>query len=1073
MPEPGEQQDDKRWCECRRCGGKWTPYSTYTRHQREVEQGKQSDELFNAGRKKRQRRDSPTRQGNPSTSRSTMQGGTRTAQPTPGGSRSTVPLPPLSRNAAEASFHASPYQSASDIPPSPTPHETTPFIHTPSRINSDSDEEEGLEYENLGDEFSQAVFGDPPNGSPDPGGRNDSPSRMAQDRMNMENIPEPTDDELDDLRRMLDISRGDDIEEESDAAVPPPEADRRLQGDGPVDFDDDVRRIEQELEDVVVHRRDLKTAVEFIRLVRTASLDESSLPLSVLQRLRNPAPPSPLSTFDDPGLMLSLHMFLATLNASQAIYSELVVRLSRCFPEFDIYSLYRITKQIELLSGSATMVHDMCPNSCVAFTGPFADLDKCPEPRCGQSRWDSIQLSKGKRVAAKTFSTIAVGPQLQALFANRDSAVSMQYRQQKTRETLEKCRDANGRVKVDLFDDIYSGSEYLRLTSEGKIDDDSILLLLSIDGAQLYEHKASDCWIYVWVVLDMDPSLRYKKRYILPGGFIPGPKKPKNLDSFLFPGLHHISALQKEGLKVWDASKGAVILKHVLILFKTADAPAMALISGQVGHSGAKGCRRYCEVPTRLKPGGNHYYPVLLLPEGDIALLLPDIDLSKHSPYFSQEKYDTNLLTLLRTQTNAQYEDARRETGISKPSIFSGLALQAFGVPGGFPVDIMHLISLNITDLFMALWRGTIKCDAEDNKLSWDWVVLTGRTWKEHGERVAKLRNHLPSTYDRPPRNPAEKLNSGYKATEFNTYFYGYLPALLRGVLPTPYLQNFYKLVRGVRIVLQRRVTRADLMVAHNLFISFLVEFEELYVCRKPYRMHFVRQCMHVLWHLVPETFRYGPPCNFAQWTIERMIGILGSETRLHSNPYANLAKRGILLAMINALLIQYPELNITSHSPRGSISLSNNYTLLRPSDRSLYMPGQRECQALEEYFQFQVDVPRFLRYGCLKLPNGQTTRSAWREDMRKSPRPNRYVKLTEKDQNGTLSPIDTQVLEETYNVLFLCTFTRYETLQVFPVEKIDSIVALLPYNERQFFVVEELGLAPEDFEAYQEDMEQ
>ena len=77
--------------------------------------------------------------------------------------------------------------------------------------------------------------------------------------------------------------------------------------------------------------------------------------------------------------------------------------------------------------------------------------------------------------------------------------------------------------------------------------------MLSIDGAQLYAHKMSDCWIYLWVIMDLSPDDRYKKRHVLPGGFIPGPNKPKILDSFLFPGLHHVRALQIEGLHIWDA----------------------------------------------------------------------------------------------------------------------------------------------------------------------------------------------------------------------------------------------------------------------------------------------------------------------------------------------------------------------------------------------------------------------------------------------------------------------------------------------------------------------------------------
>lgn len=61
---------------------------------------------------------------------------------------------------------------------------------------------------------------------------------------------------------------------------------------------------------------------------------------------------------------------------------------------------------------------------------------------------------------------------------------------------------------------------------KGKIGDNDIVLMLSVDGAQLYAHKASDCWIYIWVIMDISPDERYNKRHILPGGFIPDSNKP-------------------------------------------------------------------------------------------------------------------------------------------------------------------------------------------------------------------------------------------------------------------------------------------------------------------------------------------------------------------------------------------------------------------------------------------------------------------------------------------------------------------------------------------------------------------
>ena len=79
--------------------------------------------------------------------------------------------------------------------------------------------------------------------------------------------------------------------------------------------------------------------------------------------------------------------------------------------------------------------------------------------------------------------------------------------------------------------------------------------MFSIDNAQLYRDKASDCCFGVWIVLDLSPEWRYKKIHILPALIVPGPEPPDLTESFLLPAFRHCSALQKEGLRAWDASR--------------------------------------------------------------------------------------------------------------------------------------------------------------------------------------------------------------------------------------------------------------------------------------------------------------------------------------------------------------------------------------------------------------------------------------------------------------------------------------------------------------------------------------
>jgi hypothetical protein len=63
-------------------------------------------------------------------------------------------------------------------------------------------------------------------------------------------------------------------------------------------------------------------------------------------------------------------------------------------------------------------------------------------------------------------------------------------------------------------------------------------------------------------------------------------------------------------------------------------------------------------------------------------------------------------------------------------------------------------------------------------------MVLTGEAWKQHGQLIADAGPHFPGSFNRTPRNPAEKLSSGYKAWELLLYFYGLGPGVFYGLIP-------------------------------------------------------------------------------------------------------------------------------------------------------------------------------------------------------------------------------------------------------------------------------------------------
>ncbi|KAF9526301.1 hypothetical protein CPB83DRAFT_870512 [Crepidotus variabilis] len=431
----------------------------------------------------------------------------------------------------------------------------------------------------------------------------------------------------------------------------------------------------------------------------------------------------------------------------------------------------------------------------------------------------------------------------------------------------------------------------------------------------------------------------------------------------------------------------------------------------------------------------------------------------------------------------------------------------------------MHLFCLNMGDLLIPLWRGDPKmCVAPDNVASWDWACLKGENWEEFGQRVAESTKYFPSSFHQPPRNPVEKISSGYKATEFYLLLFGLGPAFLRPILPEKYWKNFCKLVRGVRTVMQRRITLAQVKDARVFLSQFVEEFENLYYQRRMDRLQFTRPVLHSTLHVAPEISRVGNGSNISQYTMERMIGNLGQGIRQPSNPFANLCHLALRKSQLNALKVIYPELDHHSQDslPRYSVNVGGGYIFLRPRDRRARGWDLNDPQLLAIQNSDFCNSARYQRWGRLRLPNFQVARSLFSESQRPSKR-QQNARVTRnliidgtveygeiqfyflddgrpsstsgssssgqsvksKDPNEDSTPLalvllykrpDAEILRESLETLWACKRGSNEDYCIVSITSIISVVSIQPLpsaEEREsremWFVVEKSGL--EDLE--------
>ena len=258
--------------------------------------------------------------------------------------------------------------------------------------------------------------------------------------------------------------------------------------------------------------KEVASSYDFVTALANASLDSEVEPLSeqVLKNLRGVK--NSILAMTDADELFSIELFLAMGNASEATYNASRIAIMKRHPESKILSHYQVKRVLADTTNVEPIVRDACTNSCMAFTGRFTKLDKCPF--CSSPRYKPRTSTPYRQ-----FHTFPIGPQIKALWRSPTLAKYMQYRTEHTQRIVREVPtpEMDGR-RSSLYTDFFDSDAYLEAVRTGAIVDDDTVLMLSLDGAQLYRNKLSECWIYIWIVMDLPPDRRYKKCHIIPGG---------------------------------------------------------------------------------------------------------------------------------------------------------------------------------------------------------------------------------------------------------------------------------------------------------------------------------------------------------------------------------------------------------------------------------------------------------------------------------------------------------------------------------------------------------------------------
>ena len=187
-------------------------------------------------------------------------------------------------------------------------------------------------------------------------------------------------------------------------------------------------------------------------------------------------------------------------------------------------------------------------------------------------------------------------PRLRALVSNRTYATRLQYH-----------ADEHAKAHMPgMTTDIFDGLHYRSLLREPVVvgdrtlphnyfsDHRDIALGFATDGFAPFKKRKHTAWILLIFNYNLPSDQRFQKDNILCAGIIPGPKKPWDADSFIYPLVRELLELAN-GMSTYDALSNSLFPLHAYVIAGFGDIPAVSMLMHMKGHNAVCPCRM-CEI---------------------------------------------------------------------------------------------------------------------------------------------------------------------------------------------------------------------------------------------------------------------------------------------------------------------------------------------------------------------------------------------------------------------------------------------------------------------------------------------
>lgn len=615
----------------------------------------------------------------------------------------------------------------------------------------------------------------------------------------------------------------------------------------------------------------------------------------------------------DPGEMLLLRLW--NWKVKYNIIDAAFDGLQDVFPDSGLPSFKTAKTKMRNLSGFEPQTYDCCIKSCLCYVGVNEDLEACPY--CKEDRWRN---GKPRNV----FHYLPIIPRLQAFYANARLTEQMRYR-----HNLE---EQEGVIR-DIFDGVMYRSLKETLVTIGGHQQDytffnsetDVALGLFADGFAPFKNRKHTCWPIVFTNLNLPPEVRTLFENLICAGVIPGPHKPKDFDSFLYPMMLEGVDLAI-GVETHHCIYNLQFDLRGYLMVVGGDMPAVAMMMKMKGHGSRCPCRM-CKMIALLAANGKTYYMPHITPESriDDRESYDVANLPLRTPAsFMEEAIEVDSAVM-----EAEAEELAKACGIKGVPILSHLPSLVF--PYSFPLDFMHLMYENTIKNIINFFSGSFK-DLDHDE---EGYFVEPTVWTAIGEATAETGSTIPGAFGARPRDFVEN-RTGVTADMFSFWTLYLGPVYLEKAIAPQFYNHFVQLVRLINLCLEFEITQEQLQEIRTGFQKWVSEYERsesisqrsrgtadvpaafyrLYYQYADDRLSACPVTIHSLLHIADGIEYMGPVWVYWAFAMERFCGKMARNIKSRRFPYANLDNRILTQAQLTCVLQRY-NLDDTLNPPK------------------------------------------------------------------------------------------------------------------------------------------------------------